>query len=102
MVGPTPRQQAGYLRRLLRRGEIEVADPRTGRAQPVVVELCGDVIRLLPIPPGDDAEQEISQDTLRWAGVIARLRRALRVEDAEDLAEAVELQMGQKAGDSPS
>ena len=37
MTGPTPRQQAGYLRRLLRRGEVLVLDPRTGRPLPVIV-----------------------------------------------------------------
>jgi hypothetical protein len=93
MIGPTPRQQAGYLRRLLRRGEIEVADPRTGRALPVIVELCGEVIRLVPVPQ-DEGASEISQDALRWAGVLARLRRALSLDAAEELAEAVEAEAG--------
>ncbi len=102
MTGPTPRQQAGYLRRLLRRGEIEVSDPRTGRALPVIVELCGDVIRLVPIPPDSDDARDIPQDGLRWAGVLARLRRALSLDDAEELVEAVEAEAVPKGGDAPS
>ena len=102
MIGPTPRQQAGYLRRLLRRGEIEVADPRTGEAVPVMVELCGDLIRLVPIPDDDSGATEIPQDALRWAGVLARLRSALSLDAAEELAEAVEAETGRKGGDTPS
>jgi len=98
MIGPTPRQQAGYLRRLLRRGEIEVSDPHTGRALPVLVELCGEVIRLVPIAPEDDAIQDLPEDALRWAAVIARLRRVLPLEEAEALADAVEAKLGRKAG----
>jgi hypothetical protein len=98
MIGPTPRQQAGYLRRLLRRGEIEVADPRTGHALPVIVELYGDVIRLVPVAPDEDGIQNIPQEALRWAGLLARLRRALSLEDAEALAEAVEAEVAGKAG----
>jgi hypothetical protein len=101
MIGPTPRQQAGYLRRLLRRGEIEIVDPRTGRALPVIVELCGEVIRIVPVPE-DEAVSEISQETLRWAGVLARLRRALALDAAEELVEAVEAEASPKGGDTPS
>jgi hypothetical protein len=103
MIGPTPRQQAGYLRRLLRRGEIEVVDPRTDRALPVIVELCGEVIRLVPVPPeSGDGHEDIPQDALRWAGVLARLRRALSLDDAEELIEAVEAEAGRKGEDAPS
>jgi hypothetical protein len=96
MTGPTPRQQAGYLRRLLRRGEILVLDPRSGRALPVIIELHGDVIHLVPIAEPKDDDSSISEDALRWAGVMARLRRALALEDAEDLVDAVEAETGRQ------
>ena len=97
MTGPTPRQQAGYLRRLLRRGEITVLDPRSGRPLPVIVELRGDVIHLVPIAESKDGEIPLSEDALRWAGVLARLRRALELEDAENLADAVEAETGRSS-----
>jgi hypothetical protein len=103
MTGPTPRQQAGYLRRLLRRGEIEVLDPRSGRVLPVIVELHGEVIRLVPIAEPEDHESRVPEDALRWAGVLARLRRALALDDAEDLADAVEAEASRKPpGDATS
>ena len=98
MTGPTPRQQAGYLRRLLRRGEVLVLDPRTGRPLPVIVELHGEVIHLLPMAEAKDGEIPLSEDALRWAGVMARLRRALEVDAAEDLVEAVEAETIRKSG----
>jgi hypothetical protein len=67
----------------------------------VIVELCGEVIRLVPVPEHEGAS-EIPQDALRWAGVLARLRRALSLDDAEQLAEAVEAEAGLKGGDTPS
>lgn len=96
MTGPTPRQQAGYLRRLLRRGEIIVLDPRSGRPLPVIVELHGEVIHLVPLAEAKDDDGVVSEDALRWAGVMSRLRRALELEDAEDLADAVEAETGRK------
>jgi len=103
MTGPTPRQQAGYLRRLLRRSEIEVLDPRSGRVLPVIVELHGEVIRLVPIAEPEDQESRVPEDALRWAGVLARLRRALALDDAEDLADAVEAEASRKPpGDATS
>ncbi len=99
MNGPTPRQQAGYLRRLLRRGEVVVRDLRTGRALPVIVELHGEVIQLVPIAEASDTDSASPQDTLRWAGVLSRLRRALALEDAEDLADAVEAEASRKSPD---
>jgi hypothetical protein len=69
---------------------------------PVLVELCGDLIRLVPVPDDDAGANEISQDALRWAGVLARLRRALSLDAAEELAEAVEAETGRKGGDTPS
>ncbi len=102
MTGPTPRQQAGYLRRLLRRGEIIVLDPRTGRPLPVIVELHGEVIHLMPMTESKDGEIPLSEDALRWAGVLARLRRALELEDAEDLADAVEVEASRKAAGNPN
>ena len=98
MTGPTPRQQAGYLRRLLRRGEILVLDPRTGRPLPVIVELHGEVIHLLPMAESKDGEIPLSEDALRWAGVLARLRRALEADAAEDLVDAVEAETIRKPG----
>lgn len=98
MTGPTPRQQAGYLRRLLRRGEVLVLDPRTGRPLPVIVELHGEVIHLLPMAESKDGEIPLSEDALRWAGVMARLRRALELEAAEDLVDAVEAETIRKPG----
>jgi hypothetical protein len=102
MIGPTPRQQAGYLRRLLRRGEIEVTDPRTGRALPVVVELCGEVIRLVPLSPEDEVVEDLPEESLRWAALIARLRRALPLEEAEALVDAVEAEVSRKGGQPAS
>jgi hypothetical protein len=103
MTGPTPRQQAGYLRRLLRRGEIEVLDPKSGRVLPVIVELHGEVIRLVPIAEPEDQQSHVPEDALRWAGVLARLRRALALDDAEDLADAVEAEASRKPpGDATS
>lgn len=96
MTGPTPRQQAGYLRRLLRRGEVIIRDVRTSRALPVIVELHGDVIHLVPIAEASDHDADVPQDALRWAGVLSRLRRALTLGDAEDLADAVEAETGRK------
>jgi hypothetical protein len=101
MIGPTPRQQAGYLRRLLRRGEIEIADPRSGRALPVVVELCGEVIRLVPVPPEDDAVEDVPDEALRWAALFSRLRRALSLDEAEALADAVEAETSPHKGGQP-
>lgn len=94
MSGPTPRQQAGYLRRLLRRGEIEVLDPGSGRALAVIVELQGDVIRLVPEPRSPELETEISADALRWAGVLARLRSLLSLAEAEDLVDLLQSEAG--------
>jgi len=103
MTGPTPRQQAGYLRRLLRRGEVVVLDPRSGHPLPVIVELHGDAIQLVPIAQAHDQDDPIQQDALRWAGLLARLRRTLALEDAEDLADAVEAEAGRKSpGDANS
>lgn len=98
MTGPTPRQQAGYLRRLLRRGEVLVLDPRSGRPLPVIVELHGDVIHLLPMAEAKESEIPLSEEALRWAAVVARLRRALEVDAAEDLADAVEAETIRKSG----
>lgn|SRR5262245_32580842 len=98
MSTPTPRQQAGYLRRLLRRREIEVVDPSTGRAVPVLIELQSDVIRLLPMfesPKGDPpvVDLALSDDALRWANLLARLRGALPLAQAEELVSAVEAEV---------
>lgn len=95
MSAPTPRQQAGYLRRLIRRGEIEVVDPSTGRAIPAMIELHADVIRIVPMLESPKADVQIadiafSDDAAAFAAVVARLRRALTLEQIEEIAAAVE------------
>jgi hypothetical protein len=103
MSSPTPRQQAGYLRRLLRRGEIEVVDPATGRAAPVIVELHADVIRLLPMLESAKVEVAVtdhtfSDESAAFAAVVARLRQALTLEQIEEIAAAVESEV-RRAGE---
>jgi len=99
MPSPTPRQQAGYLRRLLRRGEIEVIDPGTGRAAQAIIELQGDVIRIVPMLESPKAEVgvadvEFTDDAPAFASVVARLRRALTLEQLEEIAAAIEQELG--------
>lgn len=88
MTEPTPRQQAAYLRRLLRRGEVRVIDPRSGAPLPTSVELEGDVVQLLPAlgsaPDSADPEQS------GWSLVLERLRKTMSLAEAEELACAVE------------
>jgi hypothetical protein len=87
MVEPTPRQQAGYLRRLLRRGAIAVIDPHSGAVLPTAVEIEGDVIQLLPTRGVSAANDPAAQ---RWELVLERLRKALTLAEAEELVSAVE------------
>jgi hypothetical protein len=106
MSTPTPRQQAGYLRRLLRRGEIEIIDPSTGRSLPVLVELQADVIRVVPMfesPKGETpiVDLALSDEAARWATVLARLRGALPLAQAEELAAAVEAESKAAPHDDP-
>jgi hypothetical protein len=104
MSAPTPRQQAGYLRRLLRRGEIEIVDPATGRAVSAAVELRADVIRIVPMLESPKTEMALaddlafSDDGAAFAAVVARLRRALTLEQIEEIAAAVESEAA-RAGD---
>src|SRR5262249_2427660 len=103
MSSPTPRQQAGYLRRLLRRGEIEVSDPSSGRVLPAIVELHGDVIRIVPMVESPKAEVRgpdlaFTDHARAFSAVGARLRRALTLEQIEELASAVEAELS-RAGD---
>jgi hypothetical protein len=87
MTEPTSRQKAGYLRRLLRRGEIVVIDPRSGAPLATAVELVGEVVQLLPAlgaPLGGDPEQA------GWSLVLERLRKTVSLAEAEELAGAVE------------
>jgi hypothetical protein len=107
MSSPTPRQQAGYLRRLLRRREIEVIDPSSGRSVPVLVELIADVIRLVPMFESPKAEMPVvdlplDDEALRWAGVLARLRAVLPLASAEELAAAVEAEANATPPTDPS
>jgi len=99
MSAPTPRQQAGYLRRLLRRGEIEIVDPTTRRATPVLVELHGEVIRLIPMLESPKVEVSVAElpsdeEARRWSELAARLRRAIALAQAEELVAAVESELG--------
>lgn len=89
MDAPTPRQQAGYLRRLLRRGELEVLDPMTGGRTEAMVEVCDKNIRILPLPA---ASSGLAMDERRWRDLERRLRAALDLEAAEELVRAVELE----------
>lgn len=94
MDAPTPRQQAGYLRRLLRRGEIEVLDPHTGCRTEAMVEVCDRHIRLLPLP-AEAAGREAANlpaDEHRWRDIERRLRASLDLEAAEELVRAIELE----------
>jgi hypothetical protein len=107
MSTPTPRQQAGYLRRLLRRGEIEIIDPSSGRAVPVLVELQAEVIRLVPMfesPKGETpiVDLPLSDEAARWGTVFARLRGALPLAQAEELVSAVEAESMAAPPDDPS
>ena len=45
-----------------------------------------------------ESEIPLSEEALRWAAVVARLRRALEVDAAEDLADAVEAETIRKSG----
>ncbi len=92
MQTPTPRQQAGYLRRLLRRGEIEVVDPISGRALPALVELRGPTVRIVPSlhEPGLGADE--ARADRRWLHLLRRLRDSISLDEAEELVEAVEVE----------
>jgi hypothetical protein len=99
MPSPTPRQQAGYLRRLMRRGEIELIDPATGRAAPAMIEIHGDVIRIVPMFESPKVEVGVTDvpfadDGPAFASVVARLRNALTLEQLEEFAAAVETEAG--------
>jgi len=99
MSAPTPRQQAGYLRRLLRRGEIEVVDPASSRAVPVIVELRSEVIRLIPMLESPKSEVAVAElpfddETARWTELTRRLRNAVALAQAEELVAAVESELG--------
>jgi hypothetical protein len=88
MGEPTPRQQAGYLRRLLRRGVLVVIDPHSGSPAAVSVELEDDCVRLLPsLAPGTAPEDP---EERRWAELLDRLRRRIGLREAEELVCAVE------------
>jgi hypothetical protein len=103
MSGPTPRQQAGYLRRLLRRGEIEVVEPSSGRPIAAMIELHADVIRIVPMLESPKvevgvSESPFSEDAAAFAAIVARLRRVLSLEQIEEIASAVEAEAG-RAGE---
>jgi hypothetical protein len=99
MSEPTPRQKAGYLRRLLRRGEIVVIDPRSAAPLNTNVDLEGDVVQLLPAfgsaPLPADPEQP------GWSLVLERLRKTLSLAEAEELASAVEAERARRPQGEP-
>ncbi len=90
MTGPSPRQQAGYLKRLLRRGEIEIVDPSSGRPVPALVSLSGRTIRIIPSPERlfNTARTEGRHES-RWQRLFGRLRESVTLEEAEELIRAV-------------
>ena len=99
MPSPTPSQQAAYLRRLLRRGELEILDPATGQPQAALVGVVGGTIQLVPTARFDtDAEARAVKDPewerpqavqQRWLWILHQLRATLAVEEAEALVRAV-------------
>ncbi len=88
MISPTPRQQAGYLRRLLRRGELQIFDARSNRPVQALIELCGDIVRVTPVAPREGVA--CSTEEARWNALADRLRAVLSAEAAEELTSAVE------------
>ncbi len=97
MTGPSPRQQAGYLKRLLRRGEIEVVDPSSGRPVPALVSLSGRTIRIIPSPERlFDSVGTEGGDESRWQLLFGRLRESVTLVEAEELIRAVEYERRSK------
>jgi hypothetical protein len=90
MEGPTPRQQAGYLRRLLRRGELQVIDPRSGAPLPTSVEVDGPLVRLLPAFAGAAPAEPLQPG---WPELLDRLRKVVSLQEAEELVCAVEAEL---------
>ena len=88
MDGPTPRQQAGYLRRLLRRGELQVIDPRSGAPLPASVEVDGPLVRLTPAFVSTEPTEP------GWSELLDRLRKAVSLQEAQELICAVEAELG--------
>ena len=84
----------------MRRGEIEIVDPSTGRAAPAMIELHTDVIRIVPMFESQKAVTDVpfSDDAAAFAAVVGRLRRALTLEQIEEIAAAVETELA-RAGD---
>ncbi len=97
MTGPSPRQQAGYIKRLLRRGELEVIDPISGRSVAALVSLMGRTIRIIPSPEHlFDGSKSDADDKDRWSVMLGRLRDSLTLEEAEELLRAVEYERRQE------
>ena len=97
MTGPSPRQHAVFLKRLLRRGEIEIVDPSSGRPVPALVSLSGRTIRIIPSPERlfNTARTEGRHES-RWQLLFARLRESVTLEEAEELIRAVEYERPSK------
>ncbi len=97
MTGPSPRQQAGYIKRLLRRGELEVIDPVSGRVVAALVTLAGRTIRIIPSPEHFfDGSKTDADDEERWNVMLGRLRDSLTLGEAEELLRAVEYERRQE------
>jgi hypothetical protein len=96
MQGPTPRQQAGYLRRLLRRGEIQVIDPVSSRVLPTIVELADGIVRIVPALRRGALGEATAANEQRWLHLLRRLRERISLEEAEELVEAVEIERARR------
>ncbi len=92
MISPTPRQQAGYLRRLVRRGELQIVDPKTGHPVQALIEIDGDTVRLTPVIPRQISDLEEMRSSSGWNALMERLRATTSFEEAEEIICAVEFE----------
>lgn len=97
MTEPSPRQQAGYLKRLLRRGEIEIVDSSSGRPVSALVSLSGRTIRITPSPERlFESTTTEGGDESRWQLLLGQLRESVTLEEAEELIRAVHYERRRK------
>ncbi len=87
----------------MRRGEIELVDPASGRPAPAIIEIHGDVIRIVPLLESAKtavpvADFGCNEDGAAFASIVTRLRRALTLEQIEEIVSAVEAEFS-RAGD---
>lgn len=98
MQAPSARQQAGYLRRLIRRGEVRVINPTTGKPVPALIELRDGVIRLVPVLAlAAPADPDRTREELRWAAIQRRMRSCISLVEAEELVDAVETERAKRS-----